>query len=213
MPELVGLVFQGEPVIFRHYVALLVEGLEDHEVGAAAVRTRLGDLERAEAAREGKLRFIGDVLVAKDQNRVLLERRAHRRVCSLACRNVVDGHSAQFRGKARTQRHDFHRRPPSHSGFEHDFPAKTSRRQASRLARARRLEASSSFEVGALGLLLVAASGCGGSFVVVLGTVMGAAMLREARVSEVRYRAVPGIVDGAVIPPGCCRHHTEQLEH
>ena len=137
MPELVRLVFQGEPVIFRHYVALLVEGLEDHEVGAVAIRTHLGDLERAEAAREGKLRFIGDVLVAKDQNRVLIERRAHRRVCGLACRNVVDVHSAQFRGKARTQRHDFHRRPPSHSRFEHDSPPKTSPRQASWLTRAR----------------------------------------------------------------------------
>jgi len=74
MPELVCLVFQGEPVIFRHYVALLVEGLEDHEVGAAAICTYLGDLERAEAAREGKLCFVGDILVAKDQNRVLLGR-------------------------------------------------------------------------------------------------------------------------------------------
>lgn len=110
MPELVRLVFQGEPVIFRHYLALLVEGLEDHQVGAAALRTHLGDLERAETVREGKLRFIGDVLVTKDQNRVLLERRAHRRVCGLGCRNVADGHSAQFRDKARTQRHDFHRR-------------------------------------------------------------------------------------------------------
>ena len=65
MPEPVRLVFQGEPVIFQHYVALLVEGLEDHEVGAVALRTHLGDnLERAEAAREGELRFIGDVLVA-----------------------------------------------------------------------------------------------------------------------------------------------------
>ena len=109
MPELVRLVFQGEPVIFQHYVSLIVESLEDHEVGAVALRTHLGDLERAEAAREGKLCFIGDVLVAKDENRVLLERRAHRRVCGVACRNVVDGHCAQFGGKARTQRHDFHR--------------------------------------------------------------------------------------------------------
>src|SRR5271166_4276334 len=112
MPELIRLIFQGKSVIFWHYVGLLVEGLEDHEVGAVSIRTHLGDLERAKAAREGKLRFIGDVLVAKDQNRVLLERHAHRRVCGLACRNVVDGHSTQFGSKAWTQRQDFHRRTP-----------------------------------------------------------------------------------------------------
>jgi hypothetical protein len=46
--------------------------------------------------------------------------------------------------------------------------------------------------------LLVAVSGCGGSFVV-LGIAMGAAMLRELRVSEVRYPAVLEVLGGAVI--------------
>ncbi len=113
VPELVRLVFQREAVIFAHHVALLVESREDHQVGAVALRLRLGDLERSEVSREGKLRLIGDVLVAKDQNRVLLERRAHPRVCAVVGRNVVDGDSAQFRCKARAQRHHVHRRPPS----------------------------------------------------------------------------------------------------
>lgn len=49
-----------------------------------------------------------------------------------------------------------------------------------------------------LTLLLVAASGCGSSFVV-WGTAMGAAMLRELRVSEVRYPGVLEVLGGAVI--------------
>jgi hypothetical protein len=49
-----------------------------------------------------------------------------------------------------------------------------------------------------LTLLLVAVSGYGDSFVV-LGTVIGAAMLRELRVSEVRYPGVLEVLGGAVI--------------
>jgi hypothetical protein len=49
-----------------------------------------------------------------------------------------------------------------------------------------------------LTLLVVAVSGYGGSFVV-LGTVIGAAMLRELRVSEVRYPAVMEVLGRAVI--------------
>ncbi len=80
MPELVGLAAQRKPVIRRHHFSVSADGGEDHEMRAGALRTDLGHLRRAEAARKGELKLVGRLLVAKHQNGMLLESRAHRRI-------------------------------------------------------------------------------------------------------------------------------------
>src|SRR4051812_23933567 len=112
MPELVGLVAQGKPVIRRHDLAVLVDGAEGHEIGASAQRADFGHLKRPKAARESELRLIGDVLAAKDQDRMLLESRPRYLVCGVFRRDLGERYAAQLSGKSRTQRDDFHRRPP-----------------------------------------------------------------------------------------------------
>ncbi len=80
MPELVGFVAQRKPRVGRHDLAVGADSGEDDEVGAGADGADLGDLERPEAAREGKLDVVGHLLAAEHQNRMVLERRAHRLV-------------------------------------------------------------------------------------------------------------------------------------
>jgi hypothetical protein len=67
MPKLVRLVAHGEPVIWRHHLAVLADGAEDHEMGAGALRADLGYFRRTQAAREGELALVGYLLAAKDQ--------------------------------------------------------------------------------------------------------------------------------------------------
>src|SRR5262245_33759753 len=112
MPELVRLVAQGKPVIRRHDLAVLVDRAEDHEIGPDAQRANFGFLKRPKATRESELRFIGDVLAAKDKDRMLLECRSRHPICGVVRRDLDERYPAQFRSKARTQRDDFHRRPP-----------------------------------------------------------------------------------------------------
>jgi hypothetical protein len=97
-------------MIRRHDLAVLVDRAEDDEIGAGAERTDLGHLERSEPARERQLRLVGHLLTAKDDDRMLLERRPRRVVGGLIGRDVGERHAAQLGGKARTQRNDFHRR-------------------------------------------------------------------------------------------------------
>src|SRR5215510_3297697 len=101
MPELVRLVAQGKPVIRRHDLAVLVDRTEDHEIGADAQRANFGYLERPKATRESKLRLIGDVLAAKDQDRMLLKGRTRYLVCGVVRRDLGKRYSAQLSGKAR----------------------------------------------------------------------------------------------------------------
>jgi hypothetical protein len=58
--------------------------------------------ERAEAAREGDLGFVGHFLIAKDQDRVRFEGSAHRPVSGIVIGHVGKRHAAQFGGKAGT---------------------------------------------------------------------------------------------------------------
>ena len=58
-------------------------------MGAGALRADLGQFERPEAAREGDLNVVGDVLVAKNQDRMLFERGAHRSVCGVISRDIA----------------------------------------------------------------------------------------------------------------------------
>ena len=76
---------------------------------AGAERADLGHFRRAEAAREGELALVGHLLAAKHQNRMLLERRARRRIRGIVGRDVGKRHAAQLGGKAWTQRDDVHR--------------------------------------------------------------------------------------------------------
>src|ERR1035437_8879578 len=69
----------------------------------------LGHLRRTEAAREGELALVGHLLAAKHQNRMLLERRAHRRVGSVVGCDVAKRHAVQLGGEAWTQRDYVHR--------------------------------------------------------------------------------------------------------
>src|SRR5262245_62113733 len=112
MPELVRLVAQGKPVIRRHDLAVLVDRAEDHEIGANAQRADFGYFERSKATRVSKLRLIGDVLVAKDNDRMLLKGRTRHPVRGVVRRDLGERYPAQLSSKARTQRHDVHRRPP-----------------------------------------------------------------------------------------------------
>src|SRR5262249_34014809 len=80
------------------------------EVGAGAERSHLGHFERPEPTREGELRFVGHLLAAKDNDRVLLEGRPRFFICGLVGRDPGQRDAAQLGGKARTQRDDLHRR-------------------------------------------------------------------------------------------------------
>ena len=83
--------------------------VKDDEMRAGAERADLGHFGRTEAAREGELALVGHLLAAKDQNRMLLERRARRRVGGIVGGDVGKRHAAQLGGKTRTQRNDVHR--------------------------------------------------------------------------------------------------------
>ena len=108
MPKLIGLVAHGIAVILGHHLAVIADGGEDDEIGAGAERTDLGRLRRPETAREGELALAADLLAAKQQNRMVLERRAHGRVNGIVGRDIGQRHAAYFGGKAWTQRDDFH---------------------------------------------------------------------------------------------------------
>src|SRR5262249_30541210 len=112
MPELVRLVSQGKPMIRRYDLAVLVDRAEDHEIGANAQRADFGYFERSKATRVSKLRLIGDVLAAKDNDRMLLKGRTRQLVRGVVRRDLGERYPAQFSSKARTQRDDVHRRPP-----------------------------------------------------------------------------------------------------
>ena len=76
MPELVALVIEHPPVVGRQRVAL---GVHVGEIGDLRGHARVlrdaarGLLQRAEAAGEGYLLVVGQVLIVKDQHGVLLE--------------------------------------------------------------------------------------------------------------------------------------------
>ena len=108
MPELIGLVAHGIAVILGHHLAVVADGGEDDEIGAGAERADLGRLRRPETARKGELALAAHLLAAKQQNRMVLERRAHRRVNGIVGRDIGQRHAAYFGGKAWTQRDDFH---------------------------------------------------------------------------------------------------------
>ena len=75
-------------------------------MAAGAERADLGDFRRTEAAREGELALVGHFLVAKNQNRMLLERRARGGIGGIVSGDIGERHAAQFGGKAWTQRDD-----------------------------------------------------------------------------------------------------------
>jgi hypothetical protein len=89
-------------VIRRHDIAVLVDGAQDHEVRAGAQRADLGDLERPEPAREGELRLVGHLLAAKDNDRMLLERRARLFIGGVVRRDLGKRYPTQLGGEART---------------------------------------------------------------------------------------------------------------
>ena len=95
-------------MIRRHDLAVLVDSAEDHQVGAPTRRGGRGHLQRPEATGEGKLRLVGHILIAKDQNRMLLQCRARLTVRVVICGDVLKHHAAQLCGEARTQRDDVH---------------------------------------------------------------------------------------------------------
>src|SRR5262245_30460820 len=97
-------------MIRRHDLAVLVDRAEDHEVGARAQRADLGHLERSEPARERKLGLVGHRLAAKDNARMLLERRARYAASSAAISASVTPLSSA--AKPGTPRDDLHRRAP-----------------------------------------------------------------------------------------------------
>jgi hypothetical protein len=70
----------------------------------------LGHLERSEAAREGELRLVGHILIAKNKDRMLLERRARLLVSGVVRGDLGKRHAAQLGRETRTQRDDLHRR-------------------------------------------------------------------------------------------------------
>ena len=71
-------------------------------MGAGALRRRRRYFERPEAAREGDLRFVGHVLVAKDQDGMRFEGGAHRLIGGVIGGDVGKRHATQFGGKAGT---------------------------------------------------------------------------------------------------------------
>ena len=95
---------------------------------AGALGGRRRYLKRAEPAREGDLRFIGDILIAKDQDRMLFEGGAHRLIRGVIVGDIGKRYAAQFGGKTRPQRDDIHRAP--HRLRLLNFPSKARERQA-----------------------------------------------------------------------------------
>src|SRR5580704_7434678 len=74
-----------------------------------ALRTDLGHFRWAEAARKGELDLVGHFLVAKHQDGMLLEGRAHHRIYGVVRGDIGEPHPAQFGGESRTQWDDLHR--------------------------------------------------------------------------------------------------------
>ena len=89
MPELVGLGSEGQPVIGRHNFSVRADGAENHEMRAGALRADFCHLWRAEAARKGKLNFVGHVLAAKHHNGMFLEGGPHRRIGGIVRRDIL----------------------------------------------------------------------------------------------------------------------------
>src|SRR5450755_4652651 len=112
MPELVGLAAQGKPVICRHYLSVRADGAENHKMRAGALRADLGYFRRPEAARKGKLKFVGHLLVAKDQNGMLLEGSTRRRISGIVCGDIRKRRVAHLRAESWTQRDDVHWQSP-----------------------------------------------------------------------------------------------------
>jgi hypothetical protein len=100
MPKLVRLVAQRDARVSRHDLAVRPDGREDDEMRAGALRRRRRDFERAETARERDLGAVGDVLIAKHQNRMRFERSAHRLVGGIVMCDIGERHAAQFGGEA-----------------------------------------------------------------------------------------------------------------
>jgi hypothetical protein len=71
-------------------------------MGAGALRRGGRCFERAEAARERDLRFVGHVLIAKDEHRMRLEGGANRAVGGVIVGDIGKYHIAHFCGKAGT---------------------------------------------------------------------------------------------------------------
>jgi hypothetical protein len=68
------------------------------------------------------MRLVGNILAAKDKDRMLLERGARLLVRGGVRRDLGEGHAAQLGGEARTQRNDFHRRALHRFGVSSTFP-------------------------------------------------------------------------------------------
>src|ERR1700730_648113 len=109
MPELVGLAAQGKPVIWRYDRSVRANGTQDDKMRTGTLRADLGHFRWPEAARKGELNFVGHLLIAQDQDRMFLEGRARRRICSIVRGDILKRHTAQFGGEFWTQRHDVHR--------------------------------------------------------------------------------------------------------
>ena len=71
VPELVRLVAQRIAVVRRHHFAVRAEIRQGDEIAAHAGRADRHDLRLAEAAGEGKLAFVGHILLAQHDDRVL----------------------------------------------------------------------------------------------------------------------------------------------
>src|ERR1044072_264101 len=110
MPQLVRPVAQSQTMIRRNDLAVLTDGGEHRKIGACAGGAYFGYFGSSETSRERKLALVGHILIAKNQNRMLFERRAHGSVCGIVRRDVSQRDAAQLGGKARPKRKDFHRR-------------------------------------------------------------------------------------------------------
>jgi hypothetical protein len=102
VPKLVRLVAQRDARVGRHDLAVRPDSREDYQMRAGALGRGRRYFERAEAAREGDLGFVGHFLIAKDQDRVRFEGSAHRPVSGIVIGHVGKRHPAQFGGKAGT---------------------------------------------------------------------------------------------------------------
>ena len=132
MPKLVRLVAQCDARVGRHRLAVRPDGREDHEMRASALRRSRRYFERAEATREGDLRFIGNLLIAKEEDRVLFEGGAHRPVSG-----IVRPHRQESRRAARPQSPGLtERRPCAPPGWTNEIfsekPACSKRRECAR---------------------------------------------------------------------------------
>ena len=105
-------------MILRHDFAVIADRGQDHEVRAGAERADLGHFRRPETARERKLALAADLLAAKQQHRMLLERGAHRRIDRIVGGDIGERHAANFSGETRTQRDDVHWHNPPYRHCE-----------------------------------------------------------------------------------------------